>query len=206
MNPLVDAYFFEGCGRCRLGGTPACKVHTWSEGLKILRKLLLASGLDEERKWGMPCYTYQGKNIILLGAFKAYGALSFMKGSLLKDPHRILSAPGEHSQAVRMFRFTSTGQIKRNQARLKAYIKEAVELEASGKKVLFKKASHDLIPDELQAQFKASPDFKKAFFSLTPGRQRGYLLFFSSAKQSQTRAARIEKYKQQIMEGKGLQD
>ncbi|MDF2156349.1 YdeI/OmpD-associated family protein [Algoriphagus sp. CAU 1675] len=206
MNPKVDLYFIEGCGRCKLGGTPQCKVHTWEDELQELRSIILETGLNEELKWSVPCYTFQGKNLLLLAAFKEYCALSFFKGSLLKDEKKLLHQPGENSQATRQFRFTQLGEIQEMESILKAYIQEAKELEKAGLKVDFKEKKALVFPDELLQKFEENPVLKRAFEALTPGRQRAYTLYFSAAKQSKTRASRIEKCIPQIFEGKGLNE
>jgi uncharacterized protein YdeI (YjbR/CyaY-like superfamily) len=206
MNPLVDDYLKDGCGRCSLFGTPQCKVHTWTQELKSLRKLLLASPLTEERKWGMPCYTFKNKNVLMLAAFKGYAALSFFKGSLLKDSKKMLIAPGEHSQAVRMFRFTDVNEIKEHADTIKSYIKEAIDLEKKGSKVAFKKSSEHAMPEEFERSLSKVKGLRNAFLALTPGRQRAYLLHFTAAKQSTTREARIEKCIPLILQGKGLNE
>lgn len=206
MNPQVDAYLADGCGRCSLYNTPDCKVHAWHKELVELRSILLECGLIEELKWSQPCYTFQKKNILILGAFKDHCVLSFFKGSLLKDELNLLSKPGENSQAGRFFKFTNVKDIIRLKDTIKAYIFEAIEVEKAGLKVAFKKIDEQDIPDELQYIFENDSVFQNAFRSLTPGRQRGYLLFFSAAKQSKTRVSRIEKYRPKIMDGKGMHD
>ena len=205
MNPEVDQYLNIGCGRCPLGGTPECKVYDWEEELKQLRLIILESGLTEEVKWSVPCYTYKGSNVLILSAFKNYCSVSFFKGSLLKDPHTIMVKPGKNSQAARLFKYTSVDEITDTEHILKEYIKEAIEIEKAGKKVKFKK-NPEPIPDELQAKFDEDPVLQEAFEALTPGRQRGYIIHFSGAKQSSTRQRRIEKYIPKIMEGKGFHD
>lgn len=205
-NPDVDVYFADGCGRCPLGGTPQCKVHTWPKELKLLRKIVLECGLTENRKWGVPCYTFENSNVAIVSAFKEYCSLSFFKGVLLKDDHKILDKAGENSQSARLIRFTNTQQIKDLTPVLKAYICEAIEVEKKGLKVDFKAKSELVIPEELQKKFDSLPALNDAFAALTPGRQRGYILFFTGAKQSKTREQRIEKCLQQILEGKGLND
>lgn len=205
-NPKVDLYLRDGCMRCELGGTPDCKVHDWQEELKALRKILLSTELVEDLKWGMPCYTYQGKNILILSAFKEFSALNFFKGVLLKDPGNLLVKPGENSQAARFLKFTNLDEIKEKEAIIRSFIAEAVEVEKAGLKVDFKDTSEFDVPEEFQARLEEDPVLKAAFEALTPGRQRGYLLYFSGAKQSETRAARVEKYIPKIMEGKGFHD
>ena len=205
MNPTVDRYFIEGCMRCQLGGTPDCKVHRWQEPMAHLRMILLDSGLTEERKWGVPCYTFQGANVMLLSAFNDYCALSFFKGSLLEDPHGLLVKPGENSQATRYLRFTRVEEVIEREPVIRAYIKEALALEKAGRKVEFKQRPEP-IPEELEAMFAEDPALQAAFEALTPGRQRGYILHFSQPKQAKTRLSRIEKCVPKIMEGKGFHD
>jgi len=170
-----------------------------------LRQIILRCGLTEELKWGKPCYTFQGRNVVIIQAFKGYFALMFCKGALLKDPKSVLKRPGEHTQAGRQMRFADVQGIVEAEPTLKAYIHEAVEAEKNGLEVSFKK-SPEPIPDELQVKLDKLPALRKAFFGLTPGRQRGYILYFSSAKQSKTRESRIEKCTRQILRGKGLDD
>ena len=205
MNPKVDIYFMDGCGRCPLGGTPDCKVHNWQKEMAYLRTILLDCLLTEELKWGVPCYTFQKNNIVILAAFKEYCALSFFKGALLHDAEGILSKPGENTQAARLIKFTNIREIVELESVLKAYIFEAIEVEKADLKVEFKKDSEP-IPDELRKKFDEYPDFKTAFYALTQGRQRGYILHFSQPKQAQTKTARIEKYMPRIFEGKGIND
>lgn len=205
-NPKVDLYLQDGCMRCALGGTPDCKVNDWQPELVELRRILLETALDEELKWSMPCYTHQGKNILLLSAFKDSTTLNFFKGSLMKDPEGLLSKPGKNSQAARYIKFTSTKEVIALEPIIKAYIDEAIQIEKSGLKVEFKAASDFEVPEEFQAKLDQDPALQMAFDALTPGRQRGYLLYFSGAKQSQTRSSRVEKFIPKIMEGKGFHD
>lgn len=190
MNPKVDFYFK--------------KAEQWQKELEKLRAIVLDCQLAEELKWGVPCYTFQGSNIVLIHAFKDYCALLFHKGALLKDPAGILIQQTENVQSARQVRFTSLAEIKKLETTLKAYIFAAVEVEESGQKVEFKKEF--AIPEEFQAKLDENPALRAAFYALTPGRQRGYNLYFASAKQSKTRESRIEKYLQQILDGKGLDD
>ncbi len=205
MNPKVDEYFTEGCGRCPLGGTPQCKVHKWPEEMKLLRKILLDCGLTEEVKWSVPCYTFNKSNVVILSAFKEYCALSFFKGALLQDPHAILIKPGENSQASRQIRFTGVRKIIEMEPVIKDYIYEAIELEREGLKVNFKK-NPEPVPVEFQRKLDESPALNTAFNELTPGKQRGYILYFSAPKQSKNRESRIEKHVLHILDGKGLYD
>ena len=206
MNPAVDNYLIEGCGRCSLGGTPDCKVHNWTEELKQLRRIVLECGLTEEVKWSVPCYTFQQNNVLIVSAFKEYCSLSFFKGALLKDAEGILEKPGENSQAARLFKFTNVQQILEMEPTIKAYIYEAIEVEKAGLKVDFKQKNELVYPEELQTKLDEDPELKSAFESLTPGRQRGYVLHFSQPKQSKTRISRIEKCIPKILEGKGFHD
>ncbi len=205
MNPKVDKYLLDGCMRCKFGGTPSCKVNNWREELETLRQIVLECGLTEEVKWGFPCYTYDNKNIVMVSAFKEYTCISFFKGSLLKDKEKILQKHGESSQSVRIIKYTNTEQIIKQVDIIKTYIKEAVELEISGQKVEFRK-NPEPIPVELIETFSNDPEFKKAFYALTPGRQRGYIIYFSQPKNTQTRITRIEKSRQNILSGIGLND
>ena len=182
------------------------KTKKWREEFQKLRMVCLECGLTEELKWGKPCYTYQKSNIVLIHGFKEYCALLFMKGSLLKDAKGILVQQTENVQAARQIRFTNVREIVEMEPVLKAYIKEAIEVEKAGLEVDYKKTSEFVIPEEFQNRLDESPALKTAFAALTPGRQRGYILYFSAAKQSKTREARVEKCVQQILDGKGLNE
>ncbi|HKZ66618.1 MAG TPA: YdeI/OmpD-associated family protein [Chitinophagaceae bacterium] len=192
MNPKVDWYF--------------SKNKKWQKELEQLRTIVLDCHLSEELKWGVPCYTFEKSNIVLIHAFKDYCAFLFFKGALLKDPKGILVQQTEHVQAARQIRFTSVQEIIKMKVSLKNYIYEAVKVEETGLKVPMKKTTEFKVPEEFQSKLDNKPALKKAFEALTPGRQRGYLLYFSSAKQSKTREARIEKYMDKILDGKGLED
>ncbi|MBD8489695.1 YdeI/OmpD-associated family protein [Echinicola sp. CAU 1574] len=206
MNTNVEDYFTDGCGRCPLGGTPDCKVHLWTQELKLLRQIVRECGLAEESKWGVPCYTHNQKNVAIISAFKNHCALSFFKGSLLKDEEGLLEKPGENTQAGRIIKFTNVQKIQELQATLKAYLFEAIEVEQAGLAVEYKETSAYDVPEEFQQKLDEDPGIKAAFEALTPGRQKGYLLHFSQAKQSKTREARIEKCLPMIFAGKGLHD
>lgn len=206
MNPKVDAYLIEGCGRCDLFNTPACKVNDWRNELIYLRSILQECGLDEDLKWGIPCYTFNGKNIVLLSAFKNYAALNFFNGALLKDAENILVKPGEQTQAGRQIRFTSIKQVTDLETTIKEYLFEAIEVEKAGLKIKLKKSSEYVLPEELLNMLDDAPDLKTAFYALTPGRQRGYIIYFSAPKQSKTRVSRIKKYIPHILNGKGFHD
>tara|TARA_R110002050_G_scaffold162224_1_gene292096 strand:+ start:205 stop:825 length:621 start_codon:yes stop_codon:yes gene_type:complete len=206
MNPQIDTYLADGCGRCPLGGTPQCKVNDWREELKQLRLIILESGLVEELKWGVPCYTFEKSNILVMAAFKDYCSVSFFKGVLIEDDKSVLVKPGENSQSARLIRFTSVQQVLDLELTLKDYINKAIIVEKAGLKVSFKDPSEQDITEEFQQKLDELPALKAAFEGLTPGRQRGYLLHFSGAKQSKTRASRIETYIPKILEGKGFHD
>ena len=192
MNPKVDFYF--------------SKAKKWQEEFEKLRTIILDCGLTEELKWGCPCYTFEKTNIVLIHGFKEYCALLFFKGALLKDPKGILIQQTKNVQSGRQIRFTSVREIVKMKPILKAYIYEAIEVEKAGLKVNFKKTTEFIIPEEFQDKLDEIPALKTAFDALTPGRQRAYVLYFSAPKQSKTREARIGKFMQQILSGKGLND
>ncbi|HVU39123.1 MAG TPA: YdeI family protein [Opitutales bacterium] len=192
MNPKVDAYI----GRAK----------NWVGEFTRLRALILDCGLTEELKWGHPCYTHDGANVVLMHGFKEYCALLFFKGVLLKDPQGILIRQTEHVQVPRQVRFASVAEMVKLEKTLKAYIREAIAVEKAGLTVKLKTTADFKIPEEFQARLDRNPALKKAFAALTPGRQRGYLFYFSQAKQSETRAARVEKHTRRILAGKGLDD
>jgi uncharacterized protein YdeI (YjbR/CyaY-like superfamily) len=178
----------------------------WRAEFEKLREILLASGLTEELKWGVPCYTSEGKNVALIHGFKDYCAILFVKGSLFKDEKGLLIQQTGNVQAGRQIRFTSAREVEDLKAAITDYIQEAIGIEKAGLSVDFKKAAEFAIPEELQAKFGELPALKAAFEALTPGRQRAYLLHFAEPKQSKTRAARVEKYAPQILEGRGMYD
>lgn len=192
MNPKVDEFIR--------------KADKWQKEFEKLRSLALECPLTEELKWGVPCYSYEGKNVVLIHGFKEYCAILFVKGALLKDPGGILITQTENSQSSRQIRFTNVQEIIDQEAAIKAYILEAIELERSGAKVAFKKTAEFAMPDEFKQKLADDTALKNAFEALTPGRQRAYLLFFAAPKQSQTRVSRIEKCAPQILVGKGLND
>jgi uncharacterized protein YdeI (YjbR/CyaY-like superfamily) len=191
-NPKVDWYF--------------AKAENWKRESEKLRSIILGCELTEELRWGKPCYTLEGSNIVLIHGFKEYCAVLFFKGALLKDPKGILVQQTENVQAARQVRFTSLQEIEKLKPALKAYIKEAIAAEKAGLKVALKKTSEFKVAEEFQNELDKNAALKKAFTALTPGRQRGYLLFFSSAKQSKTREERVEKCMPRILKGKGLDD
>ena len=198
-----DHYFSVGCGRCKLGGTPNCKVHAWSTPLQTLREILLTTNTQEELKWGVPCYTVNGKNLFILSAFKEYVSINFFKGSLISDPENLLTKPGEDTQGGRQLRFTSTEEILKNKSVILDMVHDAIEIEQKRLKVKPKEISQDDYPEELLTAFESNLELSDAFHRLTPGRQRGYLIYFNSAKQSKTKASRIEKSIPKILLGKG---
>jgi uncharacterized protein YdeI (YjbR/CyaY-like superfamily) len=191
-NPLVDAYL--------------TKAKIWKNEMEELRTILLNCDLTEELKWGKPCYSFENKNLFIIQAFKTNCALGFFKGELINDEKGLLVKPGENTQSGRMIRFTDLKEITKIKGTLKTYIKEAIAQEKKGTKTIIKEKADLVLTEELQTVLNKNAKFKKAFEALTPGRQRAYHIFFSAAKQSQTREARIEKYKQQILDGKGIND
>lgn len=192
MNSKVDFYFN--------------KEKKWQQEIEQLRKIVLDCGLNEELKWGVPCYTFQGSNIVLIHVFKEYCAILFFKGALLSDPQSILVQQTKNTQATRQVRFRNVLEILEMEPVLKKYITEAVEVEKAGLKVAFKPTTEFQVPEEFSAKSNQMPALKTAFDGLTPGRQRAYLLFFSAPKQSKTRESRIEKCIPKILAGKGLDD
>jgi uncharacterized protein YdeI (YjbR/CyaY-like superfamily) len=192
LNPAVDFYFD--------------KTGIWQEAIKQLRLVVLDTGLTEELKWGCPCYSFKGSNIVLIHVFKEYCALLFFKGALLEDTKNILVQQTKNVQAARQVRFTDVKEIAKAEKTLKAYIQQAINVEKAGQKVDLKKTTEYTIPEEFQTKLNKQPELKAAFAALTPGRQRAYLLHFSAPKQSKTREARVKKYIPQILQGKGLND
>lgn len=183
------------------------KSSNWKKEMTLLREIILDNkDLTEDYKWMHPCYTLQGKNVVLIHGFKDYCALLFHKGVLLKDPEGILIQQTENVQSARQMRFTGINQIKQQKAIIKDYIKEAVAIQRSGKKVTLKETKDFSFPEELAIKLKEDKDLHNAFYALTPGRQRAYLFYFGQAKQSQTRVSRIEKYIPKILDGKGIDD
>ena len=191
-NPKVDAFI--------------SRATQWQPEFEAMRKILLACPVSEELKWGKPCYAFEQNNLVIVQGFKAFCALLFPKGALLKDPDGLLEKPGENTQSARRISFTDAKDILRLEATLKAYIEDAIQVEKAGLKVDFKETEDYPIPEELQDKLDEDPAFKAAFEALTPGRQRGYLLHFSSAKQSKTRVARIEKCTPRIFDGIGFNE
>lgn len=182
------------------------KPNPWKTELNALRKIVLECDLSEALKWRVPCYTVNGGNVLIIHGFKEYFALLFFKGVLLKDPKKIIVVPTENSQSGRQIRFKSLAEVTKLKKTLKAYINEAIAIEKAGLKVQLKKTSDFKVPAEFQAALKKNAALKAAYSALTPGRQRGYLLYFGGAKQSETRSARVEKYTKKILAGKGFDD
>jgi uncharacterized protein YdeI (YjbR/CyaY-like superfamily) len=191
-NPKVDTFI--------------ANAKNWQAEFKKLRAILLDSDLTEDFKWSQPCYTFEGKNVVVVGGLKESCALAFFKGALLKDVHGVLTRPGQHSQSTRWFKFASVREIAEMKSVLNAYIREAIQVEKSGLKVKLKKTSDLKIPEEFQLMLDEFPEFKAAFEALTPGRQRAYIYHFSAPKQSKTREARVLKFMPHILKGKGLLD
>ena len=192
MNPKVDTFLLN--------------VKKWREELTVLRSIVMDSGLGEELKWGAPCYVHEQANVIIIHGFKDYFALMFFKGALMKDPQDLLRKPGENTQSGRQIRLTSMDEMLGQEEVLRAYIQHAIEVEKAGEKVITKKTEEYPVPSELEESFAENSDLQHAFYGLTPGRQRAYLMHFAEAKQSATRKARIEKYTQRILNGKGILD
>lgn len=205
MTTDVETYLEIGCGRCALGGTSKCKVNRWVDELKFLRNIILTTGLTEESKWGVPCYTYKEANIAVLSAFKEYVSLSFFKGALLQDENNLLQKPGENTQSARLLKFTSVDEIRLIEDQIKTFLFEAIDIEERGQKVVFKQ-EEIAYPEELIQKLNEMPELQSAFEALTPGRKKSYLLHFSSAKQSKTKISRIEKSIPKIFAGKGFNE
>ena len=202
MIKLVDDYFSQGCGRCSRFQTEDCSTQTWADGLQVLRQLCLGVGLVETAKWGHPCYTHQGRNIAILGAFRADFRITFFNASLLKDAEKILLMKGPNSAAPDMISFTSVAQVQGLKASIQAYLKEAMALAEKGLKPVKLQVELQL-PDELLQALKADLVLSTAFFKLTPGRQKSHVIYLNAAKKSETRVARIAACRERIMAGKG---
>jgi uncharacterized protein YdeI (YjbR/CyaY-like superfamily) len=192
MNPKVDAFLLN--------------VKKWREELTVLRSIVMDSGLVEELKWGVPCYVLDQANVIIIGGFKDYFALMFFKGALMEDPQDLLRKPGKNTQSGRQIRLMNMDEMLELEEVLRAYIQNAISIEKAGLKVVEKKTEEYPVPSELKESFAENSDLQHAFYGLTPGRQRAYLLHFAEAKQSATRKARIEKYAARILKGKGILD
>ena len=203
-NPKIDQYLIDGCMRCKYGATDLCKVNFWTKELILLREIVLETDLVEELKWGIPVYTYQNKNILSISALKTSANLGFFKGALLKDEFKILQQQG-NIQVARILKFNKIDEIYPLREIIKTYIKEAINLEKEGKKVFLEK-NPEPIPTELLTFFNQDKNFEQAFYKLTSGKQRGYIIYFSQPKQSETKIKRIEKYKNKILAGIGIHD
>ena len=202
----VDDFLQDGCGRCAKGGTPDCKVHLWTQELMFLRNLCLESGLTETIKWGMPVYTHKDKNAIILGAFKEFSTIGFFKGSLLNDPQNILQVSGENTQDSRLIRFTSQEDVVKIEDWIRVFIQDAIAIEEQGLKPPKMEKKDLVLPEELHTYLDQNPEVSSAFYALTPGRQRSWVIFISGAKQSSTRESRVLKAVPKILEGKGMHD
>ena len=204
-NTSVDSFLADGCGRCDRFQTPECKVHTWTAGLVALRDLLRSTDLTEEMKWGSPCYTLNGKNVVMITAFNDSFALSFHKGVLLTDPDGVLERPGPNSHAGRLLRFTSTDEVGPRRELAARFVQQAIELERSGAEVPARTKT-EAMPPELRELLDTDGQVQAAFEALTPGRQRSYVLHVSGAKQSTTRSARAARCVPKILSGKGFNE
>lgn len=204
MTTDIATYLSEGCGRCSLGATPQCKAVQQVHVLKALREIVLSTHLEETMKWGSPCYTHQGKNVVMIGAMKSYCVVSFFKGVLLDDSKELLEKPGPNASSGRVIRFSSMEDVASLGDALVEYVQAAIAVEKSGKPV--PKTPREPLPEELKAALDADPALAAAFEELTPGRQRGYILQIAAAKQPKTRIARIAKFAPMILAGKGLHD
>lgn len=206
MTKSIDVYLSDGCGRCSKFRTDDCSVRVFAQQIEALRGIALSVFQEESMKWGTPCYTYNGKNVVALFSFKDNCGFSFFKGPLLADQHNMLVAPSETAQTFRLLRFKNLSEILEKQEQIRSYLFEALEVEKAGLKLKLRPATEFPVPEELNAQFQADSSFETAFRALTPGRQKNYLRHFNEAKQSATRAARIEKYKPFIFRGIGFDE
>lgn len=203
-NTSVESYLAEGCGRCEHYQTPQCKVHLWTEELLALREILKSSDLEETMKWGSPCYTFDGKNVAMMGSFRDYCSISFFKGVLLEDPKGVLEAPGPNSRHARLLKFRSLEDVERLAPQALDFLNQAVEIEKKGLKV--EAAEVEPLPDELEARLMAEDGLWDAFEALTPGRQRSFILHVAGAKNTETRVRRAEKCVPKIWAGKGFNE
>lgn len=204
-NPAIDEYMLNGCGRCKYYATPQCKVVPWRTVLEHLRQLMLTTGLVEEKKWGVPTYTHQGKNIVTLGALKESVVLSFFKGVLLPDPEGLLENPGQNSHIGRYLRFKSLEEVEQRAEYALALIQHALQLEASGQTKVPSREP-DPVPEELATALAEDATLAAAYYALTPGRQRSYILHIAQAKQTQTRKDRVQKCAPYILKGLGFHE
>lgn len=199
----VDSYLASGCGRCPRGGTPDCSVHRWTHELLVMRQVLLDSGLKEEIKWQNPCYTRKGKNLVMIGAFRDNCVMSFLNGVLMTDPHGLLVKPGENSKVARVVRIREGSDIDALVPKLADLVREAIRVDEAGLVVDRSQDAEPEIPEELADKFVDDPELETAFFALTPGRRRSWIMHISSAKQSATRVSRVEAAAPNIRRGKG---
>lgn len=207
MNTIsVDAYLRDGCGRCDNYRTPACKVHRWTKELEVLRALVVASGLTEEMKWGSPCYTLDGKNVVMLVSFKESCSLQFFQGAALVDDDGALESPGPNSQLVRFVRFRSFDDVRARQKLAQRLLDQAIALERGGKKLAPRKGKTEPMPVELARRLEGDAALARAFDGLTPGRKRSHVLHVSGAKQSETRERRVDRCVPNILAGRGFNE
>jgi uncharacterized protein YdeI (YjbR/CyaY-like superfamily) len=206
MTKSIDVFLTDGCGRCSKFATDACTVRIYAPEIEALRSIALSVFQEETMKWGAPCYSHNGKNVVMLFSFKDNCGFSFFKGPLLADAHQMLVAPSENAQTFRLLRFTKLAQIIEKQDAIRSYLFEALEVEKAGLKLKPTPVTEFPVPEELQAQFQSYPEFEAAFYALTPGRQKNYLRHFNEAKQSTTKTSRIEKYKPFIFKGIGIDE
>lgn len=203
-NTSVESYLAEGCGRCEHYQTPQCKVHLWTEELLALREILRSTSLDETMKWGSPCYTFDGKNVAMMGSFRDYCSISFFKGVLLEDPEGVLEAPGPNSRHARLLKFRSLEDVERLASQALNFLNQALEIQKKGLKV--DAAEAEPLPDELEARLLSEDGLWEAYEALTPGRQRSFILHVSGAKNPETRVRRAEKCVPKIWAGKGFNE
>jgi uncharacterized protein YdeI (YjbR/CyaY-like superfamily) len=206
MTTNVEIYLAMGCGRCARFNTPQCSVQTWQNAILSLRKILKKTELVETMKWGAPCYTYNGGNVVIIGAFRESCTLGFFKGLLVRDLHGMFEKPSDEGNASRVLRFTDATDVVRFEKEILDYLMEAIAVEASGAKIPVKPVASIGFPEELREAFEQDEAFRAAFFALTPGRQKSWLYHFNSAKQAATRRSRIEKAMPSIFEGKGMME
>jgi uncharacterized protein YdeI (YjbR/CyaY-like superfamily) len=203
-NTSVESYLEDGCGRCDKFKTPECKVHDWAEPLVALRDLLRETELVEEMKWGSPCYTLGGKNVVMIVARTDYCALSFFKGSALDDDEGLLERPGPNTKHGRLLKFRSAQDVSDLGQQARDFVRQAIEVQRSGKEL--PKTEREPVPAELQQKLDDDADFRQAFEALTPGRQRSHILYVGGAKQSKTRVRRVERCVPKVMAGKGYNE
>lgn len=197
----VDSYLEDGCGRCKHYQTPECKVHLWADALRAIRELVRSTELEEQLKWGSPCYSLEGQNVVMIGAYRDNCVLSFLKGAALPDPTNILEKPGPNTRYARVVRFRSLEEVVARRDALTQLLHEALVFERSGQEVQVE--DDDVLPAELEERLEVDAELKEAFEALTPGRQRSYQIYIGGAKKAETRHARVERSVEKIMAGKG---